>query len=87
MAVSLAIALLLQKQPEIKRKNGQFDVDMIARECYAYASKCLIGTKHDVSEHGITFIDGRKQHIYFQLLGERKFICVGFNWKFVIIPE
>ncbi|XP_064605521.1 ADP-ribosylarginine hydrolase Tri1-like isoform X2 [Liolophura sinensis] len=64
VAVTLAIALLLQKQPEIKRKNGQFDVDMIARECYAYASKCLIGTKHDPKE--------LKQYIFTTSLRELK---------------
>ncbi|XP_060079760.1 ADP-ribosyl-[dinitrogen reductase] glycohydrolase-like [Ylistrum balloti] len=41
VAVSVAIALMLQRQPKHLDRKGNYNIKAIIRDCYEYASKCL----------------------------------------------
>lgn len=45
VAVSTAIALMLQKNEKYLKKNGKFDIDPLIDECFLYASRILQNSK------------------------------------------
>ena len=55
VAVSTAIALMLQKDERYLKKNGKFDIDSLVNECFLYASRILDKTRQ-VSDQAPRFV-------------------------------